>query len=84
MEKPFMMSIEGTYHIAGRGTVVTGTIDTGKIKSGDEIEIVGYGKNKKTTITGIETFKKTLDYGEAGDNVGLLLRGLNRDDVQRG
>jgi elongation factor Tu len=84
-DKNFMMSIEGTYHIAGRGTVATGTVDTGKIKSGEEVEVVGYTKkNVKTTCTGIETFKKSLDYGEAGDNVGLLLRGVTRDDLWRG
>lgn len=85
VDKNFMMSIEGTYQIAGRGTVATGTVDQGKVKSGDEVEIVGYApKNVKTTITGIETFKKTLDYGEAGDNIGLLLRGLERDQIRRG
>lgn len=84
-DKPFMMSIEGTFHIGGRGTVATGTIDTGKIKAGEDVEIVGYSKkNIKTTCTGIETFKKSLDFGEAGDNVGLLLRGVTRDDLWRG
>lgn len=84
-DKPFMMSIEGTFQIAGRGTVATGTVDTGKVKAGEDVEIVGFSKkNVKTTVTGIETFKKTLDYGEAGDNVGLLLRGVNRDDIWRG
>lgn len=85
VDKNLLMSIEGTYQIAGRGTVATGTVDQGKIKPGDDIEIVGYTpKNLKTTVTGIETFKKTLDYGEAGDNIGLLLRGLNRDQIRRG
>lgn len=85
INKDFMMSIESTFHIAGRGTVVTGTIDQGKIKSGDEVDLVGYrSKPQKTIITGIETFRKSLDHGEAGDNVGLLLRGLTRDEVQRG
>ncbi|KAL4506962.1 hypothetical protein ABPG72_001383 [Tetrahymena utriculariae] len=85
IDKPFMMSVEGTYQIPGRGTVVTGTVDTGKVKTGEDIEIVGYSnKVLKTTITGIETFRKQLDYAEAGDNVGLLLRGVTRDDVRRG
>lgn len=83
--KPFLLSIEGTYHIGGRGTVATGTVDTGKVKIGDEVEIVGYNKKSvKTTITGIETFKKQLDSGEAGDNIGLLIRGLTREDIRRG
>ena len=85
VDKPFLMAIESTYNIEGRGTVVTGTIEQGKIKTGDEVEIVGYSKPvKKTGITGVETFKKSLDRGEAGDNVGLLIRGLTRKDVQRG
>jgi elongation factor Tu len=77
IDKPFMMSVDSTFTIAGRGTVVTGTVEQGKAKIGDEIEIVGYSdKTTKTIITGIETFRKTLDYGEAGDNVGFLLRGI--------
>lgn len=85
VDKPFMMSVEGTYQIPGRGTVVTGTVDTGKVKIGEEIDIVGYSaKSTKTIITGIETFRQQLDYAEAGDNVGLLLRGVTRDDVRRG
>ena len=85
VDKPFLMSIESTYNIEGRGLVIVGTIEQGKIKVGDEIEVVGIDKDiKKTTITGIETFKKTLDYGEAGDNIGLLVRGLTRKQVQRG
>ncbi|CAD8201607.1 unnamed protein product [Paramecium octaurelia] len=84
IDKPFLMSIEGTYHIAGRGTVVTGTIDQGKASIKDNIEVVGYGKPKQTAIVGVETFKKQLDFGEAGDNVGILIRGLTRDDVRRG
>lgn len=84
-DKPFMMSVDGTYNIEGRGTVITGTIEHGTVKVGDEIDIVGYNpKPKKTIITGIETFKKSLDYGEGGDNVGLLVRGLTRKDVSRG
>ena len=81
---PFMMSVEGTYNIEGRGLVVVGTIDQGMVKPGQEVDVVGKNKFFKTTITGIETFKKTLDHGEAGDNVGLLLRGLTRDQVSRG
>lgn len=84
VDKPFLMSIEGTYNIEGRGTVVVGTIEQGKVKPGDEVEIVGFGESKKTIITGVETFKKTLDYGEAGDNVGLLVRGLTRKNSCRG
>ena len=85
VDKPFKMSVEGTFNISGRGTVVTGTIDQGKIKSGKDIHIYGYSNEPtQATITGIETFKKKLDWGEAGDNVGILLRGLKREDVQRG
>ena len=85
VDKPFQMAIEGTYNIEGRGTVVTGTIDTGRIKNGDEIEIYGFDKMaKKSSVTGVETFRKSLDKGEAGDNVGLLIRGVDRKDVQRG
>ena len=84
-DKPFMMSVDGTYNIEGRGTVITGTVEHGTVKPGDEIEIVGFNnKPKKTTVTGVETFKKTLDYGESGDNVGLLVRGLTRKDISRG
>lgn len=85
VDKPFMMSIEGTYTIAGRGTVITGTIDAGRCKVGEDIDIYGYNKEPlKTTITGVETFRKQLDSGEAGDNVGLLIRALTRDQVYRG
>jgi len=79
------MAIEGTYNIGGRGTVVTGTIETGKAKIGDEIELLGYyDKPKRSNVVGIETFKKQLDYGDAGDNVGILIRTLTRDEVNRG
>lgn len=72
VDKPFVLSIEGTYQIAGRGTVVTGTVDSGKVKVGDEVEIIGYSnKVHKTVVTGVETFKKSLDFGEAGDNIGV-------------
>lgn len=85
IDKPFMMPIESTFTIAGRGTVITGTVEQGKIKAGDEVELVGYSrKTQRTTITGIETFRKTLDYGEAGDNVGVLVRAWQRDDIYRG
>lgn len=83
-DKDFLMPVEGTHSIAGRGTVVTGRIESGSVKVGDEIEIVGYKETQKTTCTGVEMFHKLLDSGEAGDNVGLLLRGLRREDVQRG
>lgn len=82
INKPFMMSVDSTFTIPGRGTVVAGTIEQGKAKIGEEIEIVGYKPtNTKSIITGVETFNKQLDTAEAGDNVGLLLRGLNRDDI---
>jgi len=83
-DKDFLMPIEDTFSIAGRGTVVTGRIEAGVIKPGEEVEIVGIRKTQKTTVTGVEMFHKLLDSGEAGDNVGCLLRGLKRDDVQRG
>jgi len=83
-EKDFLMPVEGTHSIAGRGTVVTGRIESGRIKVGDEIEVVGIKETQKTTCTGVEMFHKLLDSGDAGDNVGLLLRGLKREDVQRG
>jgi len=83
-DKAFLMPIEDTFSIAGRGTVVTGRVESGKIKTGEEVEIVGLRKTISTTVTGVEMFHKNLDYGEAGENVGCLLRGLKRDDVQRG
>ena len=83
-EKDFLMPVEGTFSIAGRGTVVTGRVETGRVRPGDEIEIVGLRKTQKTTVTGVEMFHKLLESGDAGDNVGCLLRGLKRDDVQRG
>ncbi len=83
-DKPFMMPVEGVFSIAGRGTVVTGRIDQGEVKIGDELEVVGIKDTIKTTCTGVEMFKKMMDYGQAGDNVGLLLRGLKREDVVRG
>ncbi|MGX7589395.1 elongation factor Tu [Candidatus Vidania fulgoroideorum] len=84
IEKPFLMPIEDVFSISGRGTVVTGRIERGIVKIGDEIEILGLGEKKITVCTGIEMFKKVLDYGQAGDNVGVLLRGIKKDDVKRG
>lgn len=84
IDKPFMMSIESLYNIEGRGTVVTGTIEQGKIKIGQEIEVSGYGKTYKTAVTGIETFRKQMDFAESGDNVGLLIRGLTKKELSRG
>ena len=84
MDKPFLMPIEDVFSISGRGTVVTGRIDRGIIKTGDEIELVGIRDTAKTVCTGVEMFRKLLDEGQAGDNVGLLLRGTKRDQVERG
>jgi len=85
VDKPFLMPIEDVFTITGRGTVVTGRIERGKVKVGDEVEIVGLSDEiKKTVVTGVEMFRKTLDYGEAGDNVGCLLRGIDRKEVERG
>jgi elongation factor Tu len=84
MDKPFMMAIEDVFSITGRGTVVTGRIETGVIKVGEEVEIVGIRDLRKTTVTGVEMFRKLLDEGVAGDNVGLLLRGVGKDEVERG
>jgi len=84
VDKPFLMCVEDVFSIEGRGTVVTGRVDFGKVKAGDDIEIVGLRDTRKATVTGVEMFQKTLDYGEAGDNVGCLLRGLKKEDVERG
>ena len=84
VDKPFLMPVEDVFTITGRGTVVTGRIERGIIKVGEEVEIVGFGDTKKSTCTGVEMFRKLLDEGRAGDNVGLLLRGLKREDVERG
>ncbi len=84
LDKPFMMSIEDVFSISGRGTVVTGRIETGKVKVGEEIEIVGLRDTVKTICTGVEMFRKELDEGQAGDNVGLLLRGIDKEGVERG
>ena len=83
-DKPFLMSIEDVFTITGRGTVVTGRVERGQLKLNDEVEIVGLKDTKKTVVTGIEMFRKQLDYAEAGDNAGVLLRGINRDEVERG
>jgi elongation factor Tu len=84
VDQPFLMPIEDVFGIKGRGTVVTGRVERGRVKTGDEIEIVGMGERRKVVVTGVEMFQKTLDEGEAGDNVGCLLRGVEREDVQRG
>ena len=84
LDKPFLMPVEDVFGIKGRGTVVTGRIERGVVKVGEEIEIIGITETRKTTVTGVEMFKKLLDEGQAGDNVGCLLRGVERDDVQRG
>jgi len=84
LDRPFLMPIEDVFSISGRGTVVTGRVETGIIKVGDEIEIVGLKDTTKTTCTGVEMFRKLLDSGEAGDNIGALLRGTKREDVERG
>jgi elongation factor Tu len=84
VEKPFLMPIEDIFSISGRGTVVTGRIERGKVKVGEEVEIVGFRDTRKTVVTGVEMFKKQLDEGMAGDNAGLLLRGIGKDDVERG
>ena len=85
MDKPFLMPIEDVFTITGRGTVASGRIDRGVVKVGDEVELVGlFPETKKTVVTGIEMFRKILDVGEAGDNVGILLRGIGREDIERG
>ena len=84
IDKPFLMSVEDVFSITGRGTVGTGRIDRGKVKVGEEVEIVGLGVNRKTVVTGVEMFRKLLDEGQAGDNVGLLLRGVEKDELKRG
>src|SRR2546430_5563623 len=84
VEKPFLMPIEDIFSISGRGTVVTGRIERGKVKVGEEVEIVGFRETRKTVVTGVEMFKKQLDEGMAGDNAGLLLRGIGKEEVERG
>ncbi len=84
IDKPFLMPVEDVFSITGRGTVATGRIETGVVKVGDEVQILGLGEDKKSVITGVEMFRKILDEGEAGDNVGLLLRGIDKNEVKRG
>jgi elongation factor Tu len=84
VDKPFLMPIEDVFSISGRGTVVTGRVESGVVKVGEEIEIIGIKDTQKTTVTGVEMFRKLLDQGEAGDNVGVLLRGTKREEVERG
>jgi elongation factor Tu len=84
IDKPFIMPVEDIFSIQGRGTVVTGRIEAGIIKVGEEVEIVGFTDTRKTVVTGVEMFKKLLDEGRAGDNVGLLVRGIDKDEVERG
>ena len=84
LDKPFLMPIEDVFSITGRGTVATGRVERGRVKVGQEVEIVGFGETKKTTVTGVEMFRKLLDEGLAGDNIGALLRGIDKTEVQRG
>ena len=84
VDKPFLMPVEDVFSITGRGTVGTGRIERGIVKVGEEIEIVGMGATRKTVITGVEMFRKLLDSGEAGDNVGLLMRGVDKEELERG
>ncbi|GLU83554.1 hypothetical protein Rhsp01_47300 [Rhizobium sp. NBRC 114257] len=84
IDQPFLMPIEDVFSISGRGTVVTGRVERGIIKVGEEVEIVGIRPTSKTTVTGVEMFRKLLDQGQAGDNIGALIRGVNRDGVERG
>ncbi|MFW6123835.1 MAG: elongation factor Tu [Acidobacteriota bacterium] len=84
VDRPFLMPIEDIFTISGRGTVVTGRIERGMVKKGEEVEIVGFGETKKRVVTGVEMFRKILDEGQAGDNVGILLRGTDKEEVQRG
>ena len=84
VDKPFLMAVEDVFTISGRGTVATGRVERGKIHTGDEVEIIGLTETRKTVVTGVEMFRKILDEGQAGDNLGVLLRGINREDVERG
>ncbi len=84
IDKPFLMAVEGVFSIPGRGTVATGRIERGRVKVGEEVELVGFGDNRKTTVTGVEMFRKELTEGQAGDNVGLLLRGIKKEEIERG
>ena len=84
IDKPFLMPVEDVFSITGRGTVGTGRIESGIVKVGDEVELIGLGSDKTTTITGVEMFQKELDEGQAGDNAGLLMRGIEKDELKRG
>ena len=84
IDQPFLMPVEDVFSISGRGTVATGRVERGVVKVGEEVEIVGIRDTTKTTVTGVEMFRKLLDQGQAGDNVGVLLRGTKRDDIERG
>ncbi len=84
VDQPFLMPVEDVFSITGRGTVATGRVERGKVKVGDEVEIVGFGETKKCVVTGVEMFRKQLDEGIAGDNIGALLRGVNKEDIERG
>ena len=84
LDKPFLMPVEDVFSITGRGTVATGRVERGIVKVGDEVELVGLGETKKTTVTGVEMFRKSLDQGQAGDNVGALLRGIDKTEIERG
>src|SRR5260221_168202 len=82
--RPCMMAIEDVFSIKGRGTVATGRIERGQVKTGEEVEIIGFKDTKKTTVTGVEMFRKEMDFGQAGDNVGCLLRGVDKEEIKRG
>jgi elongation factor Tu len=84
MDKPFLMPVEDVFSIKGRGTVATGRVERGVVKTGEELEIIGLKETRKSVVTGVEMFRKVLDEGQAGDNVGLLLRGIDRDEIERG
>jgi elongation factor Tu len=84
VDKPFLMPVEDVFSITGRGTVATGRIERGKVKVGEEVQLVGFNAEKKTTVTGVEMFRKLLEDGQAGDNVGLLLRGIEKNEIERG
>src|SRR5690606_36638786 len=84
VEKPFVMPVEDMFSITGRGTVATGRVERGQVKVGEELEMVGFGAAKKSVVTGVELFRKILDQGQAGDNVGLLLRGVAKEEIERG
>jgi elongation factor Tu len=84
IDKPFLLPVEDVFSITGRGTVATGRIERGKVKVGEEVALIGFGSDKKSIVTGVEAFRKLLDDGQAGDNVGLLLRGVDKKDIERG